>query len=248
MLFVGLTLILQVALAVHVLKTGRPIYWIFLIMFLPAVGSIAYCIVELLPELSGNWRARSAIRSVRKTLDPEAELRLRERQHRLSGSVDAARRLAGELCDAGRYDEAVLHYQESLTGLYERDPDLMLGLARAQFGSGDFESSRKTLDDLTLHNPDFKSSDGHLLYARVNEELGDLEKAEQEYQAVAAYFAGAEAKARYAALLERLNKSDEARAIYRDVVEAAELAPKHYRKAQKAWISQAKEGLKRLTD
>ena len=246
--FIGLTLLVQIALVVHVLRSGRPIFWIFLIMFLPAIGSIAYFIVELLPELSGNRRARSALRSVRKTLDPGADLRHHEREHRLSGSVDAARRLAGELCEAGRFDEAISHYQKSLSGLYERDPDLMLGLAEAQFGKKDYKSSRKTLDDLMLHNPDFKSSDGHLLYARANEELGELEKAVQEYKAVAAYYAGAEAKTRYAALLERLQRNDEALAIYKDIVDTAELAPRHYRKAQKVWVSQARDGARRLAN
>ena len=140
---------------------------------------------------------------MQKTLDPDADLRHHEKQLRLSGSVDAARHLARELCEAGRYDEAIGHYQKSLTGLYERDPDLMLGLAQAQFGKGDYANSRQTLDDLILHNPEFKSPDGHLLYARANEELGDMDKAVEEYQAVAAYYAGAEAKTRFATLLEK---------------------------------------------
>jgi hypothetical protein len=246
--FIGLTLLVQIALIVHVLRTGRPIYWVFLIMFLPAVGSIAYFFVELLPELSGNRRAKSAMRSVRKTLDPGADLRHHERQHRLSGSVDAARRLADELYDAGRFDEAIEHYQKSLSGLYECDPDLMLGLAEAQFGKQDYRSARQTLDDLMLHNPDFKSPHGHLLYARATEELGELDKAVQEYKAVAAYYAGAEAEIRYAALLEQLDRDDEALTIYIDVVDSAELAPKHYQKAQKEWIGQARDGVKRLAN
>ena len=52
--FVGLSLLLQILCAVHVMKTGRPYYWIFIVMFAPMVGMIAYFIVEILPELTGS--------------------------------------------------------------------------------------------------------------------------------------------------------------------------------------------------
>jgi hypothetical protein len=246
MILFALMLAVQVSLVVHVVRNDRPIYWIFLIMFLPAVGTIAYFIVEILPGLSGNQQARSTIRNIKKSLDPEADLREHEKRHRLSGSVEAARGLAAELRDAGRFDESIQHYEKALTGLYERDPDLMLGLAQSQFAKKDFQSAAGTLDDLMLHNPEFRSQDGHLLYARANEELGNLDKAESEFKAVASYYAGAEAETRYAALLEKLGKNESALALYEEVVNSADLAPKHYQSAQKKWIAEAKDGVKRL--
>jgi hypothetical protein len=190
--------------------------------------------------------ARSAIRGIRKRLDPEADIRRHKKMHKLSGSVDAARHLAGELVASGRFDEAIRHYEEALKGLYEHDPDLLLGLAQAQFGHGEFSKAQATLNTLIEHNPDFRSQDGHLIYARSAEECGDLEKAEEEYKAVATYYSGAEAEIRYARLLEKVGKASEALPVYQDVVTAAELAPRHYRKAQKAWIAEAREGIKRL--
>ncbi|MDH4047061.1 MAG: tetratricopeptide repeat protein [Gammaproteobacteria bacterium] len=242
-----LSVIVQIALVVHVMRTGRAVYWIYLIVFVPMIGSIAYLIVELLPELSGNPQARGALRSIRKKLDPEADIRQHQRMHKLSGSVDAARHLAGELTASGRYEEAIRHYEAALTGLYEHDPDLMLGLAQARFGNGDFAKARETLDVLIEKNPDFRSAEGHLLYARSVEQCGDLHKAEEEYRAVAAYYPGAEAKVRFAQLLERQGKPAEALAEYEDIVTSAELAPRHYRKAQKTWIAEASSGAKRLS-
>ena len=242
----GISVILQIALVVHVFKTGRAMQWVYIIVFLPVVGSAAYLIVEVLPELFGHRTTRSAIRGIRKTLDPNADIRQREKQHRLSGSVDAARHLAGELVASGRFEEAIRHYEESLKGLYEHDPDLLLGLAQAQFGHGEFDKVQATLDTLKAHNPDYRSQDGHLLYARSAEECGDLAKAEEEYKAVAAYYSGAEARIRYARLLEKTGKANDAMTVYQDVVAAAELAPRHFRKAQKAWIAEAREGIKRL--
>jgi hypothetical protein len=243
-----LTALVQVGLIIHAVRTGRPTYWLFIILMVPGFGSLAYVLIELLPELSGNRRARNAIRGVRKTLDPGGDLRRREQELKLSGSVDATRRLASELMDSGRYQEAISHFENALTGLYEHDPDLLLGLATAQFGNDQCADARQTLERLIEKNPEFRSSEGHLLYARAVEACGDNDKAREEYAAVAAYYAGAEARARYGRFLEAQGDNEAARAEYEEIVIAADVAPRHYRKAQKSWISEAKAGIRRLSE
>jgi hypothetical protein len=44
------TIILQIVLAVHVIRTHRPFIWIFLILIFPLLGSVIYIIAELIPE------------------------------------------------------------------------------------------------------------------------------------------------------------------------------------------------------
>ena len=241
-----LTALVQIGLIIHVVRTGRPPFWIFVILFVPGIGSVAYCIVELLPELSNNLVARRAMRGVRKTFNPGGTLRRRQLEHRLSGSVDAARHLAGELMDSRRYAAAIDHYRSALTGLYEHDPDLMLGLAQAQFGNGDAAACKRTLELLKEKNADHRSADGHLLYAKALEQEGDLSAAEEEYAAVSVYYSGVEARVRYAQLLEKLQKTDAARTEYADILAATELAPRHFRKAQKKWLAETKTALARL--
>jgi hypothetical protein len=247
MAYAGLIYLIQIGLIVHVLRTGRNMYWVFILIIAPGIGGLAYVIVELMPDLMNDWRARSAIRGVRKTLDPGADLRHRQQQHKLSGSVDAARHLANELIDSGRYREAIEHFQNALTGLYEYDPNLMLGLARAQFANEQYEDARNTLDSLIEKNPDFRSPEGHLLYARAVEACGDDEKALGEYEVVVQSFAGAEARLRYGLTLERLGRNEDALAEFEELVTSAELAPRHYRKMQRQWINGAKSGIKRIS-
>jgi hypothetical protein len=248
MAYAGLIYLVQIGLIVHVLRTGRNMYWVFILIIAPGIGGLAYVIVELLPDLTNDWRARRAMRGVRKTLDPGADLRRRQKQHKLSGSVDAARHLANELLDNGHYADAIEHYEGALTGLYEHDPDLMLGLARAQFGNEQYEDVRNTLDLLIEKNPDFRSPEGHLLYARAVEACGDDERALDEYKVVARSFAGAEAQLRYGLILERLGNDDAALAEFEEILTTADLAPRHYRKAQREWINEAKSGIKRLAE
>ena len=119
------------------------------------------------------------------------------------------------------------------------DHDLPINTARAQFDKGDPAGARKTLDDLIRANPDFKSPEGHLLYARALESEGNTQKAIEEYRVLASSYPGAEAAVRYAQLLKSQGRADEAQRVARDLLEQAKIAPAHYRRAQKSWLDAA---------
>jgi len=235
-----LTLAVQAGLIVHVIKTGRNTLWIWAIALLPAAGSLAYMAVEILPELVGGRTARRTRAGMRRIIDPNRDLRQAEAAVEISGNVDARRRLAEEFYQRGQYAEAIAAVQGGLKGIFEHDPTLLLGLAQAQFAAGDFGSARASLERLIQHNPDFKSADGHLLYARTLEAQDALDEAEHEYAAVAPGYPGAEARLRYALLLKRRGKLDEARRILKDLLDGAKLGPAHYRKAQAEWLDRAR--------
>ena len=238
-----LTLAVQACLIVHVIKTGRNTLWIWAIALLPAAGSLAYIAVEVLPEIFGGRTARRAKAGVQRILDPNRDLRQAAVEVEISGNVDARRRLGEELYERSQFTEAIAVYQAGLRGVFEHDPTLLLGLAKAHFAGGDFASARAALERLILHNPDFKSTDADLLYARTLEAENALDEAEREYAAVAPGYPGAEARLRYAQLLKRRGKTDQARQIWKDLLDGAKLGPTHYRKAQAAWLDQARREL-----
>jgi hypothetical protein len=238
-LFFILSILIQVILIIHVIKTGRNTIWIWVLALLSIPGAIAYIAVELLPDVFRSRTAQRTARGIKKAMDPTADLRKYENEARVTGNVAAKQRYAEELSRQGRYDDAIVQFKQALTGLYEHDPNLMLGIARAQFEKGDPSGARATLDDLIRLNPDFKSADGHLLYARSLEKEGNTAKAIEEYRVLAGTYPGAEAAVRYAQLLESQGRGDEARTVARDLLEQARIAPPHYRKAQKSWLDAA---------
>ena len=201
-LFFILSIVIQVILIVHVIKTGRNTIWIWVLALLSIPGAIAYIAVELLPDVFRSRTAQRTARGIKKAMDPTADLRKYENEARVTGNVAAKQRYAEELSRQGRYDDAITQFKQALTGLYEHDPNLMLGIARAQFEKGDAPGARATLDDLIRLNPDFKSADGHLLYARSLEKEGNTSKAIEEYRVLAGTYPGAEAAVRYAQLLK----------------------------------------------
>ena len=234
-----LSIIVQVALIIHVVKTGRNQIWIWVLALLSLPGAIAYIAVEILPELFRSRTAQRSARGLRKAMDPGADLRRYENEARVGSNVASRQRYAEELVRHQRYDEAIGQYREALTGLYEHDPNLMQGLAQAQFGKGDAAAARATLDELIQRNPDFRSPAGHLLYARALEAEGNVPKALEEYAVLAPSYPGAEASVRYAQLLQAQGRRAEAQKVARELLEQARIAPGHYRRAQRPWLDAA---------
>jgi hypothetical protein len=239
MLFIILSLAVQAGLIIHVIKTGRNQIWIWVLALLSLPGAIAYIVVEILPDLFRSRTAQRTARSLKKAMDPGADLRRYESEASLTGNVASRQRYAEELVRHGRYDEAITQYRSALTGLYAHDANLMLGLAKAQFAKGDATAARTTLDDLIRLNPDFRSPDGHLLYARALEAEGNVQKALEEYKVLAPSYPGAEAAVRYAQLLQAQGRREEAQKVARELLEQARIAPGHYRKAQRPWLDAA---------
>jgi hypothetical protein len=238
-----LSIAVQVGLIVHVIKTGRNMLWIWALALLPLVGAIAYVAVELLPELMGGRTARRAKSGMQRMIDPDRALRRASAEVEISGNVDARRRLAAEHLARGRYDAAIEVHQGGLRGIFEHDPTLLLGLARAQFGKQDFAAARTALERLRQHNPEFKAADEQLLYARTLEAENALEQAESAYAALAPAYPGAEATLRYALLLKRRGKVAQAQQVLKDLLDSARLGPPHYRKAQAEWLDRARREL-----
>jgi hypothetical protein len=236
-----ISLLIQVGFIIHVIKTGRNFLWIW-VLIIPGIavpGIIAYIAIEIIPGLMKSRTAQRTARGFKKALDPGRNLRRYETEARLGANVASRQRYAEELVRHGRCDDAIEQYRQALTGLYEHDPNLMLGLAQAQFGKGDAAAARATLDELIRLNPDFRSPAGHLLYARALEAEGNVGKALEEYRVVAASFPGAEAAVRYAQLLQAQGRREEAQKVAQELLQQARIAPGHYRRAQREWLEAA---------
>jgi hypothetical protein len=213
---------------------------------LPVASIIAYTAAELVPDLLRSRTTQRTVKGMKRALNPEADLRRLAQQAEITGGVAASQRYADELLRVGRADEAIAAYQQTLRGLYEHDPNLLLGLARAQFAAGSAGNARATLDLLIQHNPDFRSPDGHLLYARALDQEGQSQRALGEYKVLAGYFPGAEAAVRYAQLLVRQGEAGQAREVLRGLLDQAAVAPVHYRRTQEEWLKQAEREIAAL--
>ena len=244
---IGLSLIIQIALAYHVIKTGRDRYWIY-ILLIPGIGSILYFVTQVLPDLGQTRTVYTAKNSLLKAIDPQRELRKKKQQLELANTLENKKHLADECLEANLLEDAIELYQSCLKGVGEGDPNILLKLAHAYFADENFQQAISTLDETIKINPNYKSTDGHLLYARSLEGLKQFEEALKEYEVVSESYPGEEGRVRYGLLLLQLNHPKKAEKVFNETLNRSKLAPKFYQKKEKHWIKAAKTYIKNLNN
>jgi hypothetical protein len=242
-LYFVIGIVIEVAFVIHAVRTGRVFPWIYIIIFLPLVGCIAYFAVEIVPALLRSRGVQKMHAGAKAMADPNKSLREAQRSAEMTGSVDSKRTLAEEYVKRGNYADAVTLYRDAASGHFADDPALLLGLARALFLSGDGAGAQATLDQLQSADPNFVSDDAHLIYARALELQGKNDEALAEYERLVRYFSGEEARGRYAQLLQRMGRTEDAKAIYAEILKRLDGAPKRYQTMQKEWGVIAKRAL-----
>ena len=240
-----LTIAAQFLCVIHAVKNGNT-NWIWIIIVAPGLGCAAYALSHVAPDLFGSYGVRRTARRVLKSIDPERERRHLQKNLDRADTVENKRHLAQESLELKDYEQAKTLYVQCLSGIYERDPDLMLGLAQSCAGLGDFPKARQVLEDLIAFNPDFRSPEGHLLYAQALSAMGEKEKALNEFSIVKDTFPGEQGRIGYAELLIELGKNERAKTVLEELVRRVKLAPSHYQRAQAECLQRANNLLKTL--
>lgn len=238
-----LHLLIAVGFVVHAHRTGRPQFWMFILIFVPLVGSIAYILFELLPELANSRRSRKVVTDLRTVVDPDREWRRLGQQAMESDTVETKCKFAEECERKGMWDEAVGLYQQVARGLFADDPEILRRLARAHLGSGDPKAAIETLDQLRRAHPDFQNQDAHLTYARALESQDRLREAEIEYRTLSDYFVGLEGRTRYALLMQRIGEPTTAKRLFGDVVRASKARGVVLSSDDREWLKVAQRNL-----
>ena len=217
----GLSLIFAIALCVHVVRTGREMYWLIIILMFPGIGPLIYLIAIVLPELTGGKAA-----------------------HDDSPTVANAIRLASAAAALGRHAEAESLYATAAQGVHEDDPTLLLGRANALIELGRFAEATPLLDRLAqLTDKGLRTPQAALAQGRAYEGLGRLREAAEAYEFAAGRLPGMEALARYAAFLARTGRKAEAEEQLAEIDRRIRKADPYFRKEARAWRELAAQAI-----
>ncbi len=237
----AVALLIQLCFAYHALKTGRPYWWLFVIMAFPVVGCLLYYLVEVFPNTRESVKAEKAVQAIVKSFDPDKSLRERVANLEDCGSVENRIALARSCSERGLHVEAAALYRSCLAGIHKDDAEIRYRLGAALLGAHDFEGAHRAAAALSRSHPKHRSADVRLVAARALEGLGRFDEALREYRVLAETYAGEEGRFRYGALLARMGRSGEAAEIFRRMLRNAERMPEQYRDMQREWLALARE-------
>lgn len=238
---VGLSTLIAIGFAIHVITSGQDRYWLFILFIFPFLGSVVYFIVIFLPSLRNTHTGYQMESMFRKALSPGRELKEAKNAIEISSTTENQLRLAKALVDNNRAEEAIPYYETSLSGVYKNAPDILILYAYALFESKQYAKARETLDYLRETNPNYRSDEGHLLYAKILMRMNEKELAKEEFKALIGYYPSLEALSQYIGALIQWNEIDEAKAQYGNFEMRLKHMPKHSKRLNAQWINEIKQ-------
>jgi hypothetical protein len=234
------TLLIQLACAAHVVRSGRSYLWIVPIIFLPWIGCAAYAIYAFASSASRNYAIRRLSDDTPNITDPGTSYWQKKREMETVGSAQAKRVFAEECIKRGRFQDAVDLYQSAAVGALASDPALLHGLARAKLLAGDPAGSQAAFEALREADPASFTNDARLDFARALAAQGKNEEAAREYEALVPVYPGEEARARYGLLLKKLGQNEKAQSLFQRIIADMKSAPGYVRRRQREWLNVAK--------
>jgi hypothetical protein len=223
--------------AVHLFHTGRSRWWLPAFYALPIVSTLAYILTFPAPGT-----AAAQARPERRPSRSRASAQARSVEEIVSiGSVHE--RLAAAAASMGRGDMvlAARLYESARQGPYADARDVLLGLARARFGNGEFEKARELVDELRKAHPKYQAQAVAMLAAQTAFECGDAEKAIDDIRELAAAAVGLEAPYRCAELLWKAGHQSESYRYLRLVIDKANTV--RLPQSERQWVRLARNAL-----
>ncbi len=194
--YIGASLHIFIALffAVHVVRTGREMYWLMILFMFPLLGSVVYFFAIYLPSsrLPGGTRKLAA--AAMKSLDPGRELREAQQAFDMTPSAQNQMRLAAALLAAGQAHAAAVQYEACLTGPFANEPEILMGAAQARLEDGHSQAALDLLVRLRQAKPDFRKENIGLLFARAYSAQKLTMQARAELMSVVEQFGSVEAR------------------------------------------------------
>lgn len=230
---------LQAICAIHCFRKGNQNKWIWLIIFLPLIGSLIYIFTEIFTR-HDIQQVQAGVGTV---FNPSGKIKTLQENLRFADTFNNRMALADAYLAAGQVDKAIELYESSMTGTFVNNEQANMQLISAYF-------EKKRFDDLITnakkiyHLPQFTRSRAHMLYAIALGNTGNTEAAEKEFAMMKGRFSNYESRYHYGMLLKRTQQNDAARKIFAEMVDEASHLSSNEKRNNRSWLNNAKEELK----
>ena len=243
---IGLHVIIAICFAVHAVRTGQGMYWLFILFAFPMLGSLVYFFAIYLPTLRHSRGGRAATQAISQFVDPNRAVREARADFDRAPTVQHRMRLGEALFAAGNARESLEHYQAAANGPFANDPALLHGLGRAQFAVGDYAAADATLSNLFAVHPQARNQgEPALLYARTLAALGEpgTRAAFEQALTCAGDVAPRCLFADWLATQPDAADRQHADSPYAEIVQDARHWPRHAREHNREWLQRAQTAL-----
>lgn len=239
--FGWLFIALQIFCVVHAIRTGRPYWWIWLIVAFNIIGVAAYLLIEVRPSFGKLnwqdlwWRLQSS------------RQRIAHRREQLEYAPTVKNRflLADELHDAGQLDEECKVLTDGLQGAFKDDSETLLRLSQAHLEARRPDEAAKIYARITPERSSEFQNRYRLQQARMLGAKGENNQAEALFQELLKQRRSEAPRYYYAEFLIATRRAPEGKKILQDILHQYRRGTRVWRHQERDWYFAAKKLLKR---
>lgn len=235
------TIALQAICVLHCVRKGQQNKWIWLIVFLPVIGSLIYIFTEMFTGREMQ-KVQTGVGAI---FNPGGRIRKLEENLKFTDTFNNKVALADAYLDEGQTTRAIELYQASLQGNFEENEHVLSQMIIAYSKINHWDDVIP-LGKKIYKRPQFMRSKAHVLYAIALGYTGNNELAEAEFKTMNARFSNFEARYQYGLFLLRNNREQEARQLFKQIAGESSHLSSQERNYNRAWIAQAKDELKKI--
>ena len=236
-----LILILQAVCVYHCIKKGNQQSWIWLIVFLPAIG----CVIYLFTEIITKQDVTAVQSNLDKVIRPTGRIKDLKKALEFSDSFENKVALADAYLNAGMVDEAVVLYKEALTGIFANNPHVLMQLICGYYELNRYDEAVKCAQKV-INTADFAKSHARIVYALCLEKTGNLAQAETELSSFKGRYSNYEGRFTYGQFLMRLDRKEEAIALFNEILDEAGRMTYKESKNCKEWFKRTRDELGKM--
>jgi hypothetical protein len=236
---------LQIYCAVHSYRRGTLNRWIFLIAFLPIIGSIIYLYSEVLSNKNSFRTVNKPSIDVGAVINPGGRIKKLEEELRFTDTFANKIKLADAYLAAGLTDKAIDLYKASLTGAFSENEHVLGQLIVAYYEQQRYEEVIPLAKKL-YNLPQFARSKAHILYTLSLENTGNTGQAENEFKAMKGRYSYYEQRYQYGLFLMRAGRDKDAWQIFTDMLNEEPHLGQMEKKSNRNWFAKTKEELRKI--
>lgn len=225
----------------HSFKRGTQQKWMWIIVFLPYIGSLIY----LYTEVWGNRRINTAAIDVKGIINPGSKLKKLEDELKFTDTFANRIKLADAYLDAGLTDKAIDLYKASLTGAFAENEHALAQLMLAYYAQARYAEVLPIARQI-YKIPQFARSKAHIVYAMALEQVGQVDAAEAEFKGMKGRYSYFEQRYQYGLFLMRQDRIEDAEQIFTDMLDEQPHLSAVEKKSNRQWFTKAKEELKKV--
>lgn len=210
MILLILSYVPSLVCGVHVVRTGREMYWLWIFAIAPMLGPAFYFFAVLLPEWMGGRTGRGVSKAARQAINPEGDYHKALRALEDTPSVGARMKVAQAAAALGRWRDAEAQWALCAGGNWGDDPAVLLGHADSLLELERYDEALKQLEKVKALGAEGNTPRVALAFARAYEGLGRNQEADDAYRFAADRVPGLEAGARYVAFMAKNGRRDDA--------------------------------------